>query len=129
MSASAGGQDHPPLDLRSIPISDWLNMGEHSEIPWDLRVRDPYLRVDQRLEVSYTARIAAKDLNRTGKTHELFLVNRISTPDGEWLNETNVVRHTLEDELPKQVQAEFLMRVVVQPGDYFLWVVLYDRKT
>ena len=129
LSAFAGAQDHPPLDLRSIPISDWLNAGEHSDIPWDFRVRDPYLRVDQRLEISYIARIAAKDLNRTGKNHELFLVNRISTPDGEWLNEPNILRHTVEDELPKNVQAEFLMRVVVQPGDYILWAVLYDRRT
>lgn len=125
----AGAGEHPPLDLRSIPISDWLNAGDHSDIPWNLRVRDPYLRIDQRMEVSYSARIAAKDLNRSGKSHELFLVSRISSPDGEWLNEPRIVRHTLEEDLPKHVEAEFLMRVVVQPGDYMLWVVLYDRKT
>ena len=132
VSALAGAQDQqqpPPLDLRSIPISEWLNGGDRSEIPWDFRVRDPYLRIDQRLEVSYTARISAKDLNRTGKNHELFLVNRISSPDGEWLNEASIVRQSIEGELPNRVQAEFQMRVVVQPGDYVLWVVLYDRKT
>src|SRR5262249_43336206 len=83
----------------------------------------------QRLEISYTARISAKDLNRSGKSHELFLISRVSTPDGEWLNEPNIVRHTAEDQLPNNVQAEFLMRIVVQPGDYTLWSVLYDRKT
>src|SRR4051812_4369976 len=99
----AGAQEHPPLDLRSIPISDWLNAGDHSDIPWNFRVRDPYLRIDQRMEVSYTARIAAKDLNRSGQSHELFLVSRISSADGEWLNEPSIVRHTLEDNLPKNV--------------------------
>src|SRR5215475_2813063 len=59
------------LDLKSIPISDWINAGERAEIPWDLRLSDPYLRTDQRLEVSYVIRLSAKDLNRTGKTHEL----------------------------------------------------------
>ena len=122
-------EDHAPLDLRSIPISDWLNAGEHSEIPWDFRVREPYLRIDQRLEVSYTARISAKELNRSGENHELFLVNRVSTPEGEWLAEPHIVRHTIEDRLPDNVQAEFLMRLVVQPGDYILWAVLYDRQT
>src|SRR5207244_11755070 len=74
--AVQSGEDSP-LDLKSIPISDWLNAGESAEIPWDFRVGDPYLRVDQRLEVSYVARINAKDLNRTGKTHELFFISRI----------------------------------------------------
>jgi hypothetical protein len=129
LASFAGAEDRRPLDLRSIPISDWLNAGAHSEIPWTVRVRPAYLRIDQRMEVAYTARIGAKDLNRTGKSHELFLVSRISSPDGEWLNEPSIVRHTVEDELPKHLSAEFLMRVVVQPGDYLLWVVLYDRRT
>ena len=122
-------EDHLALDLHSIPISDWLNAGEHSEIPWTFSVREPYLRIDQRLEVRYVARISGKDLNRVGNSHELFLVNRISSPEGEWLNEPNIIRHTAEDKLPNNVQAEFQMSVVAQPGDYILWAVLYDRKT
>ena len=129
LASLADAQDHLPLDLHSIPISDWLNNGDHADIPWAVNVNNAYLRVDQRLEVSYTARISGKELNRTGLGHELFLINRISTPDGEWLHEPSIVRHTLEGQLPKNVQAEFLMHAVVQPGDYMLWVVLYDRMT
>ena len=127
-SLVAGAQDHLPLNLRSIPISDWLNAGEHSEIQWRVNIRQPYLRVDQRLEVAYSIRITGKELNRSGNTHELFLVSRISSPDGEWLHEPNIVRHTAE-QLDNSLQAEFFMRVVVQPGEYILWVVLYDRET
>jgi hypothetical protein len=129
LTTRVDAQDHEDLDLHSIPISDWLNSGDQSEIPWTFNVRDPYLRIDQRLEVPYVARISGKELNRSGKNHELFLVSRVSSPDGEWLNEANVVRHTVEDQLPNNVQAEFRMRVVVQPGEYLLWSVLYDRKT
>jgi hypothetical protein len=125
----AAAEDFAPLDLRSISISDWLNAGEHAEIPWRVSVRSPSLRVDQRLEVLYTARISAKDLNRSGQDHELFLVSRISTPDDEWLNEPYILRHAVEGELPKDVHAEFVVRIAVQPGDYVLWTVLYDRKT
>lgn len=122
-------EDPLPLDLHSIPISDWLNAGERSDIRWNFTVREPYLRIDQRLEVSYSVRISGRELSRSGSQHELFLVNRISTPDGEWLEEPHVVRHTLENELPRDAQAEFVMRVVIQPGDYLFWSVLYDRKT
>ena len=129
LTIHVSAEDHPSLDLHSIPISDWLNAGEHSEIPWTFSVRAPYLRVDQRLEVPYFARISGKDLNRFGNNHELFLVNRISSPEGEWLNEPNIIRHSVEDKLPNNVQAEFQMLVVVQPGDYTLWSVLYDRAS
>ncbi len=121
--------DGIPLDLKSIPISDWINRGEQAEIPWDLRLSDPHLRIDQRLEVSYLIRLNAKDLNRTGKAHELFFVSRISSPDGEWLDQPNIARYVVEQELPKGVQTQFFMRVCVQPGDYVLWLVLYDRQT
>jgi len=121
--------DGIPLDLKSIPISDWINRGEQAEIPWDLRLSDPHLRIDQRLEVSYLIRLNAKDLNRTGKAHELFFVSRISSPDGEWLDQPNIARYIVEQELPKGVQTQFFMRVCVQPGDYVLWLVLYDRQT
>jgi hypothetical protein len=125
----AAAEDHSPLDLHAIPISDWLNAGEHADIPWSFIVGQPQLRVDQRLEVAYTARLSGKNLNRSGPNHELFLISRISTPDGEWLNEPQIVRHRQDEAIPNHVRVEFLMHVAVQPGDYTLWAVLYDRKT
>jgi len=122
-------QNNADLDLKSIPVSEWVNAGETTEIPWTLLLRDPYLRMDQRLEVGYLTRIRAKDLNRTGSAHELFLVSRISSPDAEWLNAPSVVQQIIEKELPKNTEAQFRMRVCVQPGDYVLWLILYDRKT
>src|SRR5215475_14367891 len=119
----------PLLDLRSIPISAWLNGGDHADIPWDLRVSDPFLRVDQRLEVLFSLKIDARAINRTGSEHELFLISRISTPDGEWLNEPGIIRETVDQELANRTLVQFSMPVIVQPGDYMLWVVLYDRKT
>jgi hypothetical protein len=121
-------RDDDPLDLKSIPISDWLNAGEHAEIPWNFRVSDPYLRVDQRIEVSYMAGIRGKDLNRSGKAHELFFVSRISSPDGEWLEEPSVSR-PVDQDLSTNNQTQYFMRVSLQPGEYLLWVVLYDRQT
>jgi len=106
-----------------------LNAGDHADIPWDFRVRDPYLRIDQRIEFSYSLLINAKDLNKTGSKHELFLISRISTPDGEWLNQPSILHENVEEELAKRLQVQFSNRVVAQPGDYMLWVVLYDRKT
>jgi hypothetical protein len=125
----AVAQEPSPLDLHSIPISEWLNAGDHADVRWTFTVTQPYLRPDQHLEVSYAARVSGKELNRSGPEHELFLVSRISTPDGEWLNDAHIVRHTVDGKLASNVQAEFLIRFVAQPGDYKIWAVLYDRKT
>src|SRR6516164_5640940 len=100
-------QQDSPLDLHSIPISDWLNGTDHADIPWDVRVREPYLRIDQRLEFSYSLLINAKDLNKTGSRHELFLISRISTPDGEWLNQPSILHENVEEELARRLQVQF----------------------
>jgi len=122
-------RQNPGLDLRSIPIGSWLNAGEHTEIPWDVRVRDPLLRLDQRIELAYLGAIDAKNLNKTGTHHELFVISRVSSPDGEWVSQTNIVWKSVDEELAKNVQVQFTTRAVIQPGDYMLWIVLYDRAT
>src|SRR5262249_4133830 len=50
-------------------------------------------------------------------------------PDGEWLNQPGIVRETVDQELANRTLVQFSMPVIVQPGDYMVWVVLYDRKT
>ncbi len=117
------------LDLRSIPIRQWLNSSDVAEIPWSVQVGNAGLRMDQRLEVPYTVRIGAKQLNRAGNAHDLFLVTRISTMDGEWLNEPAILRQDIDQELPGHAVVQFNMRAFVQPGNYLLWMVLYDRET
>jgi hypothetical protein len=117
------------LDLRSIPIGQWLNAPDMAEIPWHIDVDNPGLRMDQRLEFAYSVSVGAKQLNRSGNTHDLFLITRVSTADGEWLNEPAVLRQTLEEQLPGNAQVRFEMRVLVQPGNYLVWIVLYDRVT
>ena len=127
--AAFAKEDDFGLDLRSIPIAQWLNAGETDEIAWNLQVGDASLRMDQRLEVLYTARIRAKDLNRAGATHALFLVSRISRPAGEWLNPPMISRQAIEKPLPGNAQVRFDARAFVQPGEYVLWLVLFDRDT
>src|SRR5262249_11879387 len=69
-----------------------------------------------------------KELNKIGNAHELFFVSRVSSPDGEWLEEPSVSR-PVEQQLSSRNQTEFSLRVCLKPGDYLLWVVLYHRET
>jgi hypothetical protein len=127
--ATAAAQGASELDLRSIPISEWLNAEEATEIPWRLRVLPVQLRMDQRLEVPFSATVRARDLNSTGNAHELFLISRVSSPDGEWLGQPGILSRSVDGELPKDVAVSLDSRAFVQPGEYLFWFVLYDRKT
>jgi hypothetical protein len=80
------------------------------------------------MEVSYMAGFRGKDLNRIGNTHELFFISRVSSPDGEWLEEASVSR-PVEQQLSPHNQTQFFLRVCLKPGEYLLWVVLYHRET
>ncbi len=126
---NAIAQDESGLDLKSVPIAEWLNAGDAEQVPWTVTVRPARLRMDQRVELFYSVRIKAKELNRAGKDHELFLISRVSSLDGEWLNETEIMHHSFDEELPKNVEIVFSARFSAQPGEYLLWIVLYDRKT
>jgi hypothetical protein len=129
VSALTARATEAELDLRSIPIGQWLSASDMAEIPWNVEIGAPNLRMDQRIEVPYEARIGAKQLNRFGNSHDLFLVTRMSSPDGEWLNEPSIMRQEIEEKLPGNVSIQFVMRAFVQPGDYLLWMILYDRAS
>src|SRR5262245_54567 len=76
-------QQTRPANSETLPIAAWLAAGEITEIPWKLNVSPAALRMDQRLELVYQIRMAAKDLNRIGKQHQLVFISRVSTLDGE----------------------------------------------
>jgi len=126
-SAASARASEAELDLRSLPIAQWINGSDSADIPWNVVVGQPNLRMDQRIEVPYEVRIAAKQLNRSGNSHDLFLVTRMSSLDGEWLNEPLIMHQEIDEKLPGNVSIQFVTRAFVQPGDYLLWMVLYDR--
>ncbi len=129
VSATPIIQEDRDLDLRSIPLAEWLDAKEVAEIPWRLRILPATLRMDQRIEVPYSAAVRAKDLNRSGNEHELFLISVVSNSDGEWLTQPSFIRQTIDGEIPSNLEVRFDTRAFVQPGDYLFWLVLYDAKT
>jgi hypothetical protein len=122
-------QHDPEFSLESIPLQQWLSTKDTAEIPWKIEVKDPALRMDQRLEVAYTARIQAKHLNNLGAPRELLFIMGVNSPDGERMVLPKVVRQTIKGNLPDNVELWFSDWVFTRPGDYFLWFVLYDRET
>ena len=117
------------FDLRSIPLQDWLHGKDAAGLPWKIEIKDPTLRMDQRLELPYTAKIPAGSLNKSGPAHDLFFIMGISNTDGGWFVRPKIVHQSVKTALPSGVELWFSDWVFAQPGTYVLWFVLYDAET
>jgi hypothetical protein len=118
----------PKFDLNSIPLIQWLEKRETEEIPWKVQVQRATLRMDQRIEVPYEAAIDSKDLGKLG-AKDLYLIAGVSNTLGQWLVYPKVVHQVIKTPIPAGTDLRFSDAVLVQPGNYLLWLLLYDRHT
>ena len=116
------------FDLKSIPFDQWLAANDRAQVPWKVQIQNPALRMDQRLEVAYTAKIQADTLNKYGSIHDLFFISAVGSPGGKCcLVAPKVVHYTRKEKLAHEFELRFSDAVLTQPGDYWLWLILYDR--
>ena len=64
----SGNIDEIPFDASSVPLEDWLKEREARQIPMEISVREPELRMDQQTAVSYVAKIHLKRGPKIGKS-------------------------------------------------------------
>src|SRR5262249_9161918 len=96
---------------------------------WNVMIGAPTLRMDQRLVVNYSTAIQLKELHRSGNSHDLFLMSRVSSPDLEWLNAFSTLHQVMDPSLPNSFVIHLSSPLFVQPNDYILWLMLYDHAT
>jgi hypothetical protein len=123
-------QHDPEFNIASIPLSRWLNDRATTEIPWNIEVSTPQLRMDQRIEIPYKAKIGLKQLKKYGGSHDLFFIVGVSSPDGNWLVEPKVVHAIVRDSetLNDADEVWFSDWCFSRPGLYELWFVLFDQQ-
>lgn len=127
---TAGVQDAPvPAEVDPLEFSKWVAAGEVSEIPWNVRLWPVRLRPDQRLEFPFSAHLPGKGLARIGAEYDLIFVARISNRDGEWLGNAGVLQQRIDQPLTKQHEVMFGLSALVVPGEYTLWVAVFDRQS
>jgi hypothetical protein len=122
--------DDPVFDLAEIPLEEWVATGSIEQIPWRVQFPDPQLRLDQRYELSYSARIEGKDLGWSPeKQQELIYVSGVRSAGREWVIPPKSIRHVF-DALPKGDFRDLRVIsndcVLLQPGEYFVWFAIYD---
>ncbi len=127
-SAQAASQQPPASPAQIEAAFDrMLALGERSQIPWEVKLASPRLRLDQRLEAVIDVELSNATLNRHAAQHDLILMVRMSQHDGDWLPGHSRLTKQLDQPLPGRTTLVFTVRALVVPGNYRVGVVLLDR--
>jgi hypothetical protein len=117
------------FDLQSIPLKEWLAEKDVTEIPWKVQVDKPQLRMDQRHSVAYSVRIRLNNVNEAAAGRDFVFVSIVSSIDGRWLIPPKAGKQPVKAMPAPKIQVQFNECVFARPGEYVLWLVLYDIKT
>lgn len=114
---------------RVLPFDDWVKAGEISQIPWKVQLFAARLRPDQRLEQPFQVWIGGRQFSAIEDGTDVYFIARIADKDGRWLGEPGRLSRHLPKSLSRGDQLQFGLRPMVQPGEYVLWVAVYDSTT
>ncbi len=129
LAATLHAQTDRPADMAELfelPIGEWLSEGTVEELRWDLDVEDAELRMDQRLVLPLTARVRTDDLETDNIERDLTVWSWLTDREERLLAYSGPVRYTSGAGPSRDGEITFSLEPVVTPGDYLLWVLLYD---
>ena len=107
-------------------IKQWLKEGEHTDIPWKVKLEKPRLTFQQRQFVRVSAEIDSRLLQQEVVQRELHFVLRVALEDGKWLDDGNYISQRFDEKLDANSSVQFLDDVLLQTGDYTIATIAYD---
>jgi len=110
-----------------IPFEQWIAETKHVELPWSINISPARLSILQRLVVEFRVKVPSKSLYLLGPTYQLFLDVRLKPAGAAWLSTHDVTGTRLHKRMPKENHLEFSLRALVQPGEYTVGIILFDR--
>jgi hypothetical protein len=124
----SGNIDEVPFDAASVPFEDWLKEPKARQIPMDMRVTAPELRMDQQTAVVYEGKIDLKNPKEAPERQVVFFVG-VDSAAGQRLTETSVHAVNLPANIEGRVDVSVLGCIYFRPGRYSLWIAAYDESS
>jgi hypothetical protein len=123
-------QDSNPVpNLRALPFAEWLEEGETEQINWDIDINESQLRMEQRIDLTFVGSVRARDLEPRDINHRLALWSWVLNSEGGIETYSGPVQYFMGQDVPRNAEVQFFMRLFVTPGDYTLSLLLYDETT
>lgn len=122
-----GNIDEVPFEASAVPLEEWLKQPKASQIPMEMRLSPPELRMDQQTAVSYRASVNLRNPKAGALERKVVFFIGVDSATGERLTETSV--HAVD--VPTNVQGDFDLAVLgciyFRPGSYSIWIAAYDE--
>ena len=108
-------------------FNEWLKAGDRAPIKWETSV-EILLQMNQKFGVRYSATTKVKNLERLGVDRELVFLFRADKVENETTNKTFPNRGAIvvPMDAARDVEIIFSESISLEPGDYNLWMALYD---
>ena len=111
-----------------IPFDQWIAETKHIDLPWSIHISAPRLSILQRLVVEFRVEVPSRALYLLGPSYQLFLDVRLKPAGGAaWLDTHDVTGTRLYERMPRANYLEFSLQTLVQPGEYTVGFILFDR--
>jgi len=111
----------PPFD-----VGEWLNLPDHNDFPWKVRVYGPVLTRQQRQQLTISATINGFDLEDVGRKRDLHFVLKVATADGRWIPGYSYTHGSVPSGMDWYHNIEYANILFVRPGRYTIVLIVYD---
>src|SRR5437764_16019 len=109
-----------------LPIEEWLDQGERTEIPWKVSLSRPLLTYQLRNLVRVTAEVPADLLQKQGISHDLHFIVKAAPERGKWESEESYSHFRVEAKLDSRAELQMLAELYLQSGVYTVATIVYD---
>jgi len=114
-------EDLPPFD-----VEEWLNLPDHNDFPWKVRVYGPVLTRQQRQQLTISATINGVDLEDVGSRRDLHFVLKVATANGRWIPGYSYTHGSVPSGMDWYHNIEYANILFVRPGRYTIVLIVYD---
>jgi hypothetical protein len=128
VEATAQESDDVP-GIRTLPFREWLDEGVTEEINWDIDIDDAELRMDQRIDLTFSASVRVRDLEPRDVDHRLALWSWILDSEAAIQTHSGPIQYVVGSDVPRNAEIQFTKRLFVTPGEYTVSILLYDETT
>lgn len=113
----------------NLPIEQWLDQPERTEIPWKVSISRPLLTYQLRNLVRVTAEVPADLLQQQAMSHDLHFIVKVGSERGVWDGGESYSHFRVEAKLDPRSELQMLADLYLQSGVYTIATIAYDATS
>jgi hypothetical protein len=112
-----------------LPLEQWLQQGERTEMPWKVRLSRPLLTYQLREVVRVIAEMPSDLLQKQALGHDVHFIVKAAPEHGAWDPEESYSRLHVDARLDPHSELKMLPDFYLRPGIYTIAAIAYDATS